>query len=363
MPVRAPSLFLRLRLGALIGAGLVLLAPPLTARSSTDHPSVGMAVSGSDSARMLAPAGARVEAYENSGYRLVLEEGEARVDVETGPVGSRSPFKAPAPNSESDAIFRLARTLTVDADTEFNAASRILSWVARNISYHLDRGESQEAAHVLQRRTGYCTGISRLTVGLLQAVGLRAREVAGVVLANDKDGPSGYHRWVEIHFADVGWVFSDPLYSHHFVPASYLRLADESLQPAKGLEGVLIERVDNLAVVDLSPSAGPGIRARRNTTRRLAAAVQVSVATGAQGMAVLENGTRRLLHVLVGGEATFLGLEPGEYRLRVMLTGRGVVERRIEVIGVQRTTIDLAALFSSRRAQRSGATPTIGDLE
>lgn len=360
---RASSLLRRFRVTALLGAGLALATTPLMARSSTDHPSAGMAVSGSDSARILPPAGALVEPYANAGYRLSIKDGEARTEVEVAPLGSRSPFKAPATESQTGPVFRLARTLTVDSTTEFDAASRILSWVARNISYHLDRSESQDAARVLERRSGYCTGISRLTVALLTSVGLKAREVAGVVLSNDKGGPNGYHRWVEIHLADVGWVFSDPLYSHHYVPASYLRLADETLDPAKGIDGVLIERSDKVAVVDLSPAAGPGIRARRNSARRLAGAVQVSVVSEAQGMAVLENGTRRLLHVLVGGETTFLGLDPGEYRLRVMLTGRGVVERRVEVVGVQRTTIDLAAIFSPRRAKKPGLAPTIGGLE
>lgn len=348
--------------GPLGFVGCLLLWATVTAMAAAES-SGGLAVSGTDRSRMLAPAGAQVEAYENTGYRLTLKDGEAHIEVQVEALESRSPFKAPSAEQGMGPILRLARSLTVGSTTEFEATSRILSWVSRNISYHLDRSQSQDAEAVLERRSGYCTGISRLTVQLLSAAGLEAREVAGVVLSNDKDGPNGYHRWVEIHYQDVGWVYSDPLFSHHYVPATYLRLADESLALDKGIEGILLERVDEVAVVDLAPSAGPGIRSRRNTDRRLAGALQVSVASGAQGMAVLENGTRRLLHMLIGGETTFLGLEPGEYRLRVMLTGRGVVEKRIEVVGVQRTTIDLAASFPPRRAQAPGLAPTIGGLE
>ncbi len=325
--------------------------------------STGLAVDGGDTARLLPPAGAVIESYSNAGYRLVQENGEARISVSTAPLDSRSPFMTPEPAEPEDSVARLARTLSLGASTEYEAVSRILSWVARNIEYRLDRSESQESEAVLDRRAAYCTGISRLSVSLLNAVGIEAREVAGFVYSDGVEGPQGFHRWIEARLTDVGWVYSDPLYSHHYVPASYLRLASERLEPAKGIEGVLLERRDEIKAVDLSPSAGPGIRIRRNHARRLAAALQVSVESGAAGLAVLESKSRRFRHQLVGGATTFLGLEPGPYRLRVMLSGHNVVERRIEVVGRQRTTITLAASRSSDSATSSDADATVGGLE
>lgn len=338
----------------------VSLAVPLSA--SVDGAG-GWAVEGSDAARMLPPAGAAIESYTNAGYSLDYSDGEAEVSVSLEPLGSYSPFHVPVARENPDPIFRLSRALTLNAATELEAVSRVLSWVARNITYRLDRRESQSADEVLERRAGYCTGIARLTVTMLDSIGIEAREVAGFVYSSDESGPSGYHRWIETRYKDVGWVFSDPHFSHHYVPAGYLRLASERLQVSRGLEGVLLERRDSVTVVDLSPAAGPGIRARRNSERRLAAALQISVESRARGLAVLEGDSRRRTHTLVNGQATFLGLEPGHYRLQVMLAGRGVVERRVELVGRQRATLNLAASFHSGRAGTDDSTPTMGDLE
>ena len=363
---RLPRLLGFFQLVGLLLVGSLLMAGTSSASTlASTRDSGGLAVSGQDTVRALPPAGAQVADYRNSGYRLDLEDGEARVVVDLAPLESSSPFVSPEADSGAtpDPVYRLARTQTLGAKTEYEAVSRVLSWVSRNITYHLDRSMPQTAIAVLERRTAFCTGIARLTVAMLEAVGIEAREVAGIVLSDDKSGPNGYHRWVEIHYQDVGWVFSDPLYSHHYVPATYVRLSDEKLMVDRGLQGVLLERIDKVAVVDLSPGAGPGIRSRRNSERRLAAAVQVNVAAKAPGLVVLESDSRRLRHMLVDGRATFLGLEPGNYRLQVMLTGYGVVERRIHVVGRQRTTIDLAASFSSRRASKPRPATTIGGSE
>ena len=67
-----------------------------------------------------------------------------------------------------------------------------------------------------------------------------------------------------VHLADRGWVFSDPLTTHHWVPATHVRLADGALEISRGLDGLLIERVDRIAAVDIYPFAGERVRARRN---------------------------------------------------------------------------------------------------
>jgi transglutaminase-like putative cysteine protease len=92
----------------------------------------------------------------------------------------------------------------------------------------------QDAPTVLRRRTAYCTGTARLAVALLTAVGIEAREVPGYVYASagSDDVRPGFHRWIEVRYPDRGWAFSDPLASQHFVPATYLRLAAESLEVA-----------------------------------------------------------------------------------------------------------------------------------
>jgi hypothetical protein len=205
--------------------------------------------------------------------------------------------------------------------------------VSRHVDYRLERHESQEAAAVLERRSAYCTGAARLTVALLAAVGIEAREVAGWVV---EPGPGkrerGYHRWVEVYFPDVGWVFSDPLASHHWVPATYVRLASDELEIGQGLDGLLLERRDRVAAVDVHRGSAPGVRARRNSVRQLAASLRVLV-TGGQvsGEVLLRGATTLYRHGLAGGEATFVGLEPGRYRLYLDLPGRGALEQAVDL--------------------------------
>ena len=309
----------------------------------------GLAVEGIDQSRSLPPSGAQIEKYENVGYSLEIRDGEAHVRVEAVPLDSKAAFVLPESKAQSP-VERLARGLTADVETEFNAVSRILAWVARNIEYHLDRQQSQEAEDVLARRSAYCTGVARLTVALLEAVGIPAREVAGYVIESGGQGePSGFHRWVEVWISDRGWVFSDPLRSHHYVAATYIRLASDELQIDAGLQGLLLERDDRIATVDLYPKAVPGILARRNTSAQLAAALRILIAEQPRGMAVLTGDQVKLSRALVEGEVTFVGLEPGSYQLQLLLSDHGVLERQIDIIDRTRMALFLPAIRADEK--------------
>ncbi len=290
-----------------------------------------LAVEGVDRTRLLPPAGAQVEDYGNAGYRLRWIEDEIAIEVDTSPLVSETRFELPPEPPQASSIERLARGLTAGADTRYEAVSRILGWVARALDYELDRSQPQTAEAVLQRRSGYCTGVARLSVALLEAVAIPAREVAGYVVGSEPGRPSGYHRWIEAYFPDRGWVFSDPLATHHYVPATYLRLAAEILEPALGTEGLLLERRDAVATVDLYPLAAPGVTARRNSVQQLAASLRVRLEDQSTGTAILEGLSARWTHSLIDGTTTFVGLDPGSYRLRLMLPGRGILESQVEL--------------------------------
>lgn len=333
----------------LLLAGLFCL--PLLTGSRVS--AAGFAVEGVDRARSLAPAGAHVTAYSNIGYRLEVVGDEVRVEVDASPLTSASRLQSGRAESQRDrqeeaatAVERLARGVTSGAETHYEATSRILGWVARHIEYNLDRQQAQDAASVLERRAGYCTGIARLTVSLLEAVDIEAREVAGYVVGDSSQGtgPHGYHRWIETFLPDRGWVFSDPLSTHHYVPATYIRLGSEFLVPENGMEGLLLERRDEVDTVDVFPLGSPGVTARRNSERQLAASLRVRLEDQSQGVAVLTGRSSRRTHTLVDGGTTFVGLDPGNYQLRLLLPGHGVLERQVELPGLIRKTLSLPAM-------------------
>ncbi|MCP4661620.1 MAG: transglutaminase domain-containing protein [bacterium] len=320
-----------------LAAGLLAaygLSPPGRAEG-------GFAIEGRDRARVLVPPGAVVTDYRNAGYRLVRVGEEAHIEIEATPLGSTVRFELPRRKSR-DAVGRLARALTSRAETRYDAVTRVLGWVARHIEYSLNRRQPQSAEAVLSRRSGYCTGIARLTVALLRAVGIPAREVAGYVVGGEaEEGASGYHRWIEVYLPDCGWVFSDPLNSHHYVPATYLRLAGDQLATEQGIDGLLLDRVKRLYPVDQYPAAVPGITARRNSEHRLAAALRVRIKGWSTGRAVLIGDAVLRHHALIDGTTTFVGLDPGRYRLCLLLPGGGVLEHPVEIAGRGWTALEL----------------------
>lgn len=288
---------------------------------------------GTDTAVIELPVAGLFQDYRNHGYEVTVEQGRAEVRVRTDTLESGLPFRLPPASRISpggDPILRLARALTADARTRYEAVSRILGWVAANIEYRVDRERSQAPERVLRRGSGHCTGLARLTVSLLGAVEIPAREVPGYVLGDGPGGVQGYHRWVEILYDDRGWVFSDPLTSHHYVPATYVPLASERLLPGAALErGVLVSRDDRRRIVDRFPWAPPGVTVRRNRSRQRAGTLQVEVLGGEAGTAVLVGAGMSRRQRLKDGRGVFLGLGPGTYRLEVALPDARRVFQRV----------------------------------
>jgi hypothetical protein len=116
-------------------------------------------------------------------------------------------------------------------------------------------------------------------------------------------------------------VFSDPLASQQFVPATYLRLAVEGLEqePAAGR---LLDRRGDVAPVDLAPRVPDGVRVRANDARRSAAALVLAVSGAAPAEATLRGQGIERRAVVERGEARFLGLATGSYELKVHRLGQ-----------------------------------------
>lgn len=327
----------------------------------------GIAVAGSEALEALLPPGVAIESYENHGYSLVVDGRRASVTVDASPLGSREEFSLPsgrraARTSSSPSVRRLARSVTAGAHDRFEAVSRILAWVSSNVDYRLDRSLPQDAESVLRRRDAYCTGAARLTVALLQAVEIPAREVAGLVLDGASEVPQ-FHRWIEAHYGDVGWVFSDPLATHHYVPVTYLPLASSRVEVGPGLRGEVLRHRQGLVPVDLYPGTPPAIRARRNDQRQMAAALTIATGGRRGEASILGSGLLRT-RPLEEGRVTFLGLEPGRYEIRVRIAGgaqlQGYVdfedrERRSVVLPLQ-TPADERRGSAEEVASRQGRT-------
>ena len=92
----------------------------------------------------------------------------------------------------------------------------VYRWVADRIAYDVDaltgRRPSQSADSTLATRRGVCEGYARLSVALLDAMGIEARYVEGWGLPRSGTAaisPDGLHAWVAAR-AGRTWVLLDP---------------------------------------------------------------------------------------------------------------------------------------------------------
>lgn len=119
-------------------------------------------------------------------------------------------------------VVRLARTVTAGAATDFDKVDALLTWFtdpANGFRYSLatDQGSSGNAlVDFLTERTGYCEQYAAAMTVLTRAVGIPARVGVGFTQGElQRDGSyristTNAHAWVEVLFADAGWVIFDP---------------------------------------------------------------------------------------------------------------------------------------------------------
>ncbi len=310
-----------------LSARLLALALAWLGVATAAH--AGLVVDGRERVDFVVPAGLMLDDYRNTGYELQVRGGRARVVVDASPLGASAPFSLPP--AVPGRVNTLARSLASGAETRFAAASRILGWVSRNVRYELDRAASQEPEAVLARRAAYCTGHARLSVALLTAVGIPAREVSGLVLGRQGEA-ARFHRFIEIDYGPAGWAFSDPFSSHHVVPATYVPLASSVVETGPRLpRGLVRARQGGLVTVDVYPAAGDHVVARRAFEHQRAAALRVTVEGGRAEEVVLDGGGLRRRQALARGETTFVGLPAGRYTVHLATDGAPLLAGALEI--------------------------------
>ena len=200
--------------------------------------------------------------YDNDGYSLAVARSaggglELSVRVSGAPLASRAPYPTGTPREaslpaspERDAY---VRSLVEGTTTEAAAVERILEAVASTVRYDADRTRKQDPASVYASKRAFCVGYAELSVDLLRRAGIPARTVQGVLrTASDADGYDShiggvYHRWIEIYYADLGFVFSDPSASINGVDSRYIPFGRRELERPRGLTITPVEssgRVD-----------------------------------------------------------------------------------------------------------------------
>lgn len=136
--------------------------------------------------------------------------------------------------SDNAKIRKLAKELTSDVKTEFDAVQRIVSWVVDHVRY-VTPPVRYDALYSLESGKGNCQNFSHLSAALMRAAGIPVRIVNGVTFNQPFDIAwqkgtltfkmgQGRHSWIEVWFPQLGWVPFDPQNTILFVSTRYLRI-------------------------------------------------------------------------------------------------------------------------------------------
>lgn len=341
-------------------------------------------------------------AYRNSGYSLEIlgtdpVSRRILVHVDPGDLGCRAVFPPAAGcwPPEAAAYTRnpgafpvladLVRRLTAGCCTQYQAVNQVLCWISGSIEYRSGAGIPADPHDVLRQRQANCVGAAELAVALLREAGIPARGVRGFLAPLNASGMSspdasvemslgeeGLHRWIEIYYPGLGWVFSDPFRSVNHVSPRYLVFALESppsaygTDPAEGGPALaafqrlrpemddsvstfirLLDRGGVLVPTDVMPSLrareGMTVRRDRPVQFRPALVAWVTLTPGCgqplPDMVYLSPAGQNnhppvvaeRLAVIRQGLFSFTDIEAGEYRLHFFSDGKAVGTERAVV--------------------------------
>lgn len=182
----------------------------------------------------------------NQNIRISLKY-DATIQTKVSALESRIPFPLGSiPSSESlylqftqmvqndPNIKNLARQLTSNAKSEYEAVSAIINWVTDNIKYSFNPPK-YDASYTLSTRSGNCQNFAHLSIAMLRSIGIPARIVGGITLKQGWKVPidaknsivqsmgQGGHAWLEVYFPDLGWLPYDPQQSRQFTSSRHIK--------------------------------------------------------------------------------------------------------------------------------------------
>lgn len=265
-------------------------------------------------------------AYQANGYAVAVRElpdGAAEVHVETSlnPIGSRGSLAdvrsggTPRVPDGFELPVALRTVLGPELDA-WDAATTVLEWISDHLELIDDDSRPQDAASVLRRGGGRCSGLANATAALLMAAGFEARTVSGLLITGREAIP---HRWVECRLPGAGWVPTDPTLGWWTITPRHVAFDDA------------VDRVPAVTVVEQAADELRRLPRIGTTIVRPNRGAELVCRLGREdgsrtATAWLTRGSDRR-QALLGREVRFADLLPGRWLLEVELDGR-VVERR-----------------------------------
>lgn len=193
--------------------------------------------------------------YRNNGYIQTVreEDGVDLVEVRVRNTQLASKMSGRHVSGLPAEMRALETQLNQTADGRLaDQVSLIIGWLRDEIQADQSSEDGQQPEEILRRGSADCVGLANLTLFVLRKMGVEARYVTGLAYRRGDAAVMRLkgrvlHRWIEINYDDVGWVFCDPAGKVNFVEATYVVLGVEGLHPiADQLEKAFDARVELL---------------------------------------------------------------------------------------------------------------------
>ncbi|MFC5368283.1 transglutaminase TgpA family protein [Salinirubrum litoreum] len=180
------------------------------------------------------------------------------------------------PSSTSERLRIRSAEVAGGYDNPYDKAVAVRDYLQENKTYSLDvqRPSGDIADRFLfEMESGYCTYYATTMVVMLRSQGVPARFVTGYT-PGEQVGEDRYvvrgldsHAWVEVYFADVGWVRFDPTPASDRQNAEATRLDQARLDGEEGVDTTETQPPNETATTPGSPDANTtGINGTNNTT-------------------------------------------------------------------------------------------------
>lgn len=128
--------------------------------------------------------------------------------------------------SEDPRIVEKAQEIIGDEKDAFEAAKKICAWVNANMRSTFS-ARLTNALEVLSSLEGDCTEHSILFIALARAVGIPAREVAGLINVEGQKPGFYFHQWAKVWVGQ--WIDMDPTFDQPLVDVTHIKLAEGDL--------------------------------------------------------------------------------------------------------------------------------------
>lgn len=138
--------------------------------------------------------------------------------------------------SDHPEMIKTAREIVGDTTDVWEAVQKICVWVKENMKTSYS-AQLTNALDVLRHREGDCTEHSLLFVGLTRALGIPAREVAGLIYVDSPKPGFYFHQWAKVWVGK--WIDVDPTFNQPLVDVTHIKIG----------EGDIIEQIKLIPLV------------------------------------------------------------------------------------------------------------------